>query len=177
MQIELDSVLPYPREVVFAAYRDDITAFVEHLSNVRSIEVLSREEEGPIVRLHNRWHGETELPDALSARLEERFLSWDDHAVWDADALTCSFTIEPRSFRKTVRCTGRCDFIALDDNRTRLDMTGELSIEFDSVRGIPSFLAGSIGRTAEAFLIRQLTTNLEGVGRAIDAYLGADTVS
>lgn len=177
MRIELDSVLRYPRQTVFAAYRDDISAFVEYLPNVRAIEVLSREEQGSIVRLHNMWHGTTELPAALAHKLEERFFSWEDHAVWDADAYTCEWVIEPPAFRDTVRCVGRCDFIALGEDRTRLDVTGELSIALDRVRGVPSFLAGSLGRTAESFLLRQVTANIESVSHALDAYLREDTIA
>ena len=177
MRIELDSILPYPCELVFATYRDDMTAFVEYLPNVRRIETLSREEEGAITKLHNIWHGATELPAALAQSLEARFLSWDDYAEWDADARVCSWTIAPRAFRDAVRCEGRTAFIELADDKTRIDMTGELAIDFDRVRGVPGFLAGSLGRTAESFLLRQLTLNLEMMSQAIERYLEEDTVA
>lgn len=177
MRIELDSVLRHPREVVFAAYRDDISAFVEFLPNVRAIEVLERTREGSLVKLHNLWHGSTELPAALAGTLEARFFSWDDHATWDADTLRCDWTISPRAFRDAVRCTGRCDFVELPSGKTRFEMTGELAIELDGVKGMPHFLAGSLGRTAEAFLVRQLTANFASICDALAAFLQDDTMA
>ena len=52
MRIEADSVLPFPRERVFRAYRDELPAFTAYLPNVRAIEVKARKEQGPIVELH-----------------------------------------------------------------------------------------------------------------------------
>jgi hypothetical protein len=175
MKIEADSVLRHPREAVFTAYRDDIAAFVAYLPNVRRIDVLDRKEDGPIVTLHKRWHGSTELPAALSAKLEERFLSWDDFETWDRRTWTCDWIIEPHSFRDTVRCRGRNSFIELGGPRTRLEISGELSIELERV--MPAFLAGSLARTAEGFLVRQIAANLTSVSDALAAYLLEDTVA
>jgi hypothetical protein len=177
MRIEADAVLRYPREVVFAAYRDDLPAFVGFMPNLRAIEVVEREERGDVVRLHNVMHGATELPANLAQRLEERFLSWDDWAVWDQSTWSCEWQTETHAFRDAVRCRGRSDFIDLGGDRTRLEMTGELAIELDRVKGVPSFLAGSLGRTAEAFVVRQVTANLVAVSDALAAFLSEDTVA
>lgn len=170
-------MLRHPLDAVFTTYRDDIAAFVEYLPNVRKIEILERVEEGPIVRLHNRWHGSTELPAPLAQRLEERFLSWDDYAVWDARTSVCEWTIQPHSFRDAVRCRGKNTFVDLGGGRTRLEISGELSIELERVPGVPSFLAGSLARTAESFLVRQIAANLASVSDALAAYLHEDTVA
>lgn len=177
MRIEADSVLRHPRDAVFTAYRDALPAFASFLPNVRSIDVVERQAQGDVVHLHNVWHGATELPTSLAGALEARVLSWDDHAAWDERAYTADWVIEPHAFRNAVRCRGRSAFIALGGGRTRLEMTGELSIELDRVRAIPSFLAGSLARTAEAFLLRQVTANLTSVSDALAAYLGEDTVA
>jgi hypothetical protein len=39
------------------------------------------------------------------------------------------------------------------------------------VRGVPSFLAGSIGKTVENFLVKQITANLTSVSDALTRYL------
>lgn len=176
MRIEADSVLHHPREAVYVAYRDEMEVFAEYLPNIRRFEVVERAREGSILRLHNRWHGGTELPASLSAKLEERFLSWDDYATWNQDAYSCEWTIEPHALREAVRCRGRTDFIDLG-GRTRIELTGELSIELDRVKGVPSFLAGSLGRTAETFLVRTITANLASMSDALAAHLREDTVA
>ncbi|GAB5549078.1 MAG: hypothetical protein RLO52_23595 [Sandaracinaceae bacterium] len=177
MRIEADSVLRHSRDAVFAAYRDDLPAFVEFLPNVRSIEVIERQGQGDIVHLHNVWHGATELPTSLASALEARVLSWDDHAAWDEAGYTCDWVIEPHAFRNAVRCRGQTTFIDLDEGRTRIEMNGELSIDLERVRAIPTFLAGSLARTAEAFLLRQLTANLASVSDALANYLREDTLA
>lgn len=176
MRIEADSVLHHPREAVYQAYRDEMEVFAEYLPNIRRFEVVERAREGSIVRLHNRWHGATELPASLSAKLEERFLSWDDYATWNEDTWSCEWTIEPHALREAVRCRGRTEFIDLG-GRTRIELTGELAIELDRVKGVPSFLAGSVGRTAESFLVRAITANLTSLSDALAAHLGDDTVA
>lgn len=177
MRIEADSVLHHPRGRVFAAYRDEIHAFVGYLPNVRAIEVIERTEDGSTVRLHNIWRGGIELPEKLSRALQTSFFSWDDRAVWDAERFTCTWVIEPHAFEGAVKCEGRSEFVALGEDRTRLEMTGDLSLDLERVRGVPSFVAGSLGRTAEAFLLRQITANLAAVSDALAAYLGGDTLS
>lgn len=177
MRIEADSVLHHPRPRVFAAYRDDIRAFIGYLPNVREIEVLERRDEGSVVRLHNVWRGGIELPEKLSDALETSFFSWDDRAVWDEQVWTCEWVIEPHAWKGAVTCEGKSEFVALGDDRTRLQMTGDLSIDLDRVRAVPSFLAGSLGRTAEAFLVRQITANLAATSEALAAYLRSGTTA
>ena len=176
MRIEADSVLRHPRERVFAAYRDDIRDVVEFLPNVREIEVVERRDEGTKVHLHNIWRGGIELPQKLSDALATSFFSWHDRAVWDEETWSCEWTIEPLSLEGAVSCQGRSDFVDLGGAKTRLEMTGELSIHLERIRGVPAFLAGSLGRTTEAFLIRQMTTNLAAVSGALAAYLSGDTL-
>lgn len=178
MRIEVDSVLRHPRAAVFAAYRDDIGALSEYMPNVRRIEVVERVADGALVRLYNTWHGAVEMPANLAHKLEERFLSWDDHAVWNASTWSCEWTIEPHALREAVRCKGRIDFIELGaGGKTRIELSGELTFELERVRAVPSFLAGSLGRTAESFLVRAITANLVAVNDALAAYLREDTVA
>ena len=53
MRIEADSVLPFSRDAVFKAYRDDLPKVVEFLPNVREIECKKRETAGPVTTLFN----------------------------------------------------------------------------------------------------------------------------
>lgn len=176
MRIEADAVLRHPRQAVFTAYRDAIRSLVEYLPNVRRIDVVERSDDGPIARIHKVWHGATEIPASLATKLEERFLSWDDYAVWNEDTWSCEWTIRPHALREAVRCVGRIDFIDLG-GRTRVELTGELAIELDRVKGVPTFLAGSLGRSAESFLVRTITANLVSVNDALAEYLREDTVA
>jgi hypothetical protein len=171
VRIEADSVLPYSRDVVFRAYRDDLPKVVEFLPNVRRIEVKKREEEGPIVRLFNVWHGGGEIPTAARALLDEKALSWDDHAVWNESTHECEWTIHTHAFTDAVSSKGKTRLIEIGEGKTRIELRGDFSIDLKKVKGIPSFLAGSVGGAVEGFLSKQITANLTSTTDALSRYL------
>jgi len=171
MRIEADSVLSFPRERVFRAYRDELPDFSQFLPNVRKIEVRSRDEAGGTTRLVNVWHGGGEIPAAVRKFLDDSMLSWDDHARWDADAWICEWKIESHAFPEAVICAGKNSFVELANGRTRLEIHGDIQIDVKKIRGVPSFLAGSVGKTVEGFLVKQITANLTSVSDALDRYL------
>src|SRR5258708_23832907 len=84
MELHADARIPFPRDTVFAAYRDDMVKLLPYLSNVRSIEVKSRKENGPIVELVNEWRAGGEIPAAPRAILSESMLASTDYATWDS---------------------------------------------------------------------------------------------
>lgn len=177
MRIEADSVLPFSRDVVFRAYRDDLPKVVEFLPNVRAIEVKKRDEAGPITTLFNVWHGGGEIPTAARALLDEKALSWDDHAVWDESKHECEWTINTHAFTDAVSSKGQTRLIELAPDRTRIELRGDFSIDLKKVRGIPSFLAGSVGKAVEGFLSKQITANLTSTTDALSRYLEKTTRS
>ena len=42
MELRADATIPFPRPVVFAAYRDKLQDMLEYLPNVRKIEIRKR---------------------------------------------------------------------------------------------------------------------------------------
>jgi hypothetical protein len=174
MRIEVDSVVHQPRERVFAAYRDDLADLIDLLPNVRSVDVQSRVVDGAIIRMHNTFAGATELPEALMRAFENRFLQWEDDAVWNESTWICEWTIHTSALREAVSCAGRTEFIDVGNGRTRLELRGDLAIDLRRVR-VPAFLAASLGRTLESFLVRHIASNLETVAEALGTHLGHDT--
>lgn len=171
MRIESDSVIKYPIDLTYRTYRDRLSEFVRYLPNVRSIRVQERVEEGDEVRLVNVWVGGGEIPKAIRHLLSEDMLSWHDYATWRESDRTCEWNIRTHAFEEAVRCSGTNRFIEIDGGRTRLEIRGDLSIDLKKVAGVPSFLAGSLGRTVEQFLVKQITTNLTSVSEVLSTYL------
>lgn len=171
MRIESDSVIKFPRELTYRTYRDELPELVKHLPNVRSIEVKERQDEGDTVRFVNVWEGGGEIPRAIRGVLSEDMLSWHDYATWKEAEWLCEWHIETHSFREAVKCSGVNRFIEIDGERTRLEIRGDLSIDLKKVKGVPSFLAGSLGRTVEQFMVKQITTNLTSVSQGLSSYL------
>lgn len=173
MRIEADAVIPFPREAVFRVYRDELPQVAAFIPNVRSIEVRARAEEGSTLRLHNVWHGGGDIPAAVRAVVDEKVLSWDDFAAWDAGTLEASWTIRTHAFTDAVSCSGRTRILAVGEGKSRVELTGQFAIDARKVAGVPAILAGSIGKTVEGFLARQITANLAATTDAVSRYLAS----
>lgn len=171
MRIEADSIVPFPRARVFAAYRDDMRDFVKLLPNIRSIDVKERTEDGGIIKIFNVWNGGGDIPVAVRAVMGDKALSWDDHAVWREPDWLVEWNIKPHVLTEAVKCTGKTTFIDLGGTRTRMEIRGDIGIDLKKVRGVPSFMAGSVGRAVEQFLVRAITPNLTGTADALTKYL------
>jgi hypothetical protein len=171
MELRADAHIPFPRDVVFAAYRDDITKVLAYLPNVRSIEVKSRKDDGPVAELVNVWHGGGEIPAAARAVLSEAMLSWTDYASWDSAKLRCDWRIETHAMTEAVTCKGFNAFLEESPGKTLLEIRGTLEIDAKKIRGVPGFLAGKVGRTVEEFLGGKIQPNLVETAKGLTKYL------
>lgn len=171
MRLETDAVIPFDRQTVYLTYRDKMVALVPYLSNVREVLVEERSENDGVVQLVNVWHGGGEVPSAVSKIVDDKVLSWHDYATWtDADHV-CRWRIETHAFAEAVDCGGETRFVPLANGRTRVEIHADMKIDLHKVRGVPGFVAGSIARTVEQFLVRQISTNLSMVCGGVDRYL------
>ena len=171
MELRSDARIPFPRDVVFAAYRDDLVKLLPYLPNVRGIDVESRKDDGPRSDLVNIWHGGGEIPAAARAVLSESMLSWTDYATWDADKLTCDWRIETHALTEAVRCAGHNDFLEDGPGKTLLVMRGKLEIDAKKIKGVPGFLAGKVGKIVEEFLVGKIQPNLVETAKGLEKYL------
>ncbi|MBK7586034.1 MAG: hypothetical protein IPI67_38345 [Myxococcales bacterium] len=170
MKLSADAKLPFPRPVVFAAYRDHLVDLVEFLPNIRSIEQKSRKDDGAVSELFNEWHGGGEIPAAARAFLSENMLSWSDYATWNEAEWTCSWRIETHAFTEAVHCTGKNQFIEVDAG-TELQIRGDLDIDGKKLKGVPSLLSKTVARAVEDLLIKKITPNLLSVSDGLREYL------
>ena len=171
MDIRADARIPFPREIVFAAYRDEIVDLLPYLPNVRSIEIKSRKDEGNVVEFVNEWRGGGDIPAAIRAVLSESVLAWTDYATWHADAMCCDWRTETHAFTDAVTCKGSNRFVADGDGKTLLEIRGSLEIDAKKIRGVPSFFAGKIGRAVEEFLVGKIQSNLVETAKGLAKYL------
>ncbi|MDP9151570.1 MAG: hypothetical protein M3O36_16745 [Myxococcota bacterium] len=171
MELSADAVIPFPREAVFAAYRDDLAKLLPYLPNVRSIEVKSRTETGPVVEMVNVWHGGGDIPAAARAILSESMLSWTDHATWNREALRCDWRIETHALSEAVRCFGHDLFLEPRPGETLLQIRGTIEIDGKKIRGVPGFLAGKVSRTVEEVLLGKIQPNLVETAKGLTKYL------
>ncbi len=171
MELHADARIPFSPDVVFAAYRDDIAAVLPYLPNVRSIEVRSRRDDGPVAELVNEWRGGGEIPGAVRAVLSDSMLSWTDHATWNSSLLRCDWRTESGAFSDALRCSGYDLFLDDGSGKTLLEIRGKLEVDAKKIRGVPGFLAGKIGHAVEEFLGARIQANLVETAKGLTNYL------
>jgi hypothetical protein len=171
MKMEVSAEIPFPRMQVFQIYRDKLPELVKYLPNIRSIAQVSRVEEGNVIKMHNLWKGGGDIPAVVRKFLSEDLLQWDDHATWYSDSVTCDWRTVVPSFKDAVDSAGKNRYDELGPNLTRLTITGHLNVDAKKVKGVPGFLAGTIGPAIEAFLVNSIKPNLISVAKGVGDYL------
>ncbi|MCC7384992.1 MAG: hypothetical protein IT384_24315 [Deltaproteobacteria bacterium] len=177
MKIEADATIAFPRELVFSTYRDRLPDLVPHLPNIRSIQVLEREESPNgavgVTRLLNLWKAEGDIPKVAQAVIKPDMLEWKDFARWDAPAWACDWRSVTSMFTEQVKCGGRNTFVDLG-GATRLEIRGALDVDLKTIPGVPRFLAGTIAPVVEKFIVALLTPNLTSVSKGLEAFLRSE---
>jgi hypothetical protein len=171
MEIHADAHIPFPRDVVYKAYRDDIAKLLPYLPNVRSLEVKSRQDNGTLSEIVMVWQGGGEIPGAFRAFLSESMLSWTDYATWDSQALRCDWRTETHALTEAVHSRGANVFLDEGPGTTVLQMRGTFEIDPKKIRGVPGFLATKIGKALEEFLGGKIEPNLIETAMGLTRYL------
>lgn len=173
MKIHSESVIRHPREKVYLAYRDNLSALAAYIPDVKRIDVVSRDDVGDRVKLHNVWVGDREIPKVMQPFLKPDMLEWDDFADWDRATWSCAWNLRIRVFTENVTCRGVNTFAEVGAGATRLTLSGDLDIDLASMKGVPRLLAPTLKPQVEKFIVGLITPNLEKVNGALEKYLDA----
>ena len=173
MRFQSSQVIDFPVQRVFELLRDNLQGLVPFMPNVQKIEVESRgQTEGGQIRIVNRWVGKAEIPKITTAFIKPEMIGWVDTAVWDEMDMTCRWQIEPGFFRNHVVCRGvNCYRSEADGKKTRLEITGDLSVQSKGLPGVPRLLERKVAEQIEKFVVRLLTPNLDQLARGVSQYL------
>ena len=176
MNINIVSILQFPQNTVFEAYRDNLVDLVDYLPNISKIEIAKREEPQPhVVKFENHWYAQAPIPKMAQAFIKPEMLKWIDYAEWNHENFTCDWKIETFFMREAVTCKGQNKFRVLDDNSMELTIGGNLSIDTKKVPGIPRLLAGKIKPQIEKFIIALITPNFHKINSGIEQFLRAQS--
>jgi hypothetical protein len=170
MKLTAEVRLACSRHAAFAAYRDQINRVLEFLPNVRTVEVKQRDEQGPIVHQSREWYGGGEVPAAVRGIVRQSMLGWTDHSKWDAIGLLCDWRTESHAFPDGVRCRGRTAFLDGPEGHTLVEVLGAVEVDARRLPGVPGFLAASVGRSVEEFLVGRIRANLAETAQWFDKY-------
>jgi hypothetical protein len=171
MKLDTSVEIPFPRQRVFETYRDRLPDLLPYLPNIRGIEVTSREDQGNVVKLVNRWRGGGEIPAIARSVLSEKLLEWDDFATWDAAAFKCDWKQTVPAFKDAFRSQGLNIFTEAGPERTRLTISGDIEVDAGKIPGVPRLLKGAVGAAVETFLVATIKPNLISVSKGVERYL------
>ena len=176
MLLSADLRIPFPRDLVYATYRDKLIELLPYLPDVRGVTIKSRRDEGAKIYCVYEWHGGGEIPMAARAILNESMLSWTEHDLWNEAEFGLEWRIETHAFTAAVSCAGKNRFIA-DGNTTVIESRGELKIDPTQIKGVPSFLANGVARVVEDFLGKKIEPNLRQMSEGVRHYLETEAMS
>jgi hypothetical protein len=171
VDLKTDVTLAFPRERVFATYRDQLADLLPHLPNIRGLEIKQREERDGAIYLVNEWKGGGEIPSVARSFLRESHLGWTDHATWREADFVCSFRTDVHAFPGALESSGQNRFVELPNGGTRIEFRGRLVCDASKVPGVPKLLARSINGTVERIFVGKIEENLASVGRGIERLL------
>ena len=174
MRLEADTLIDFPRELVFSTYRDRLPELVPHLPNVVSITVTQREDEvggvAGISKLTNVWEGKGDIPKVATAIIRPDMVGWTDYATWNEAEWTVDWRTKTRMFTDQIKCEGHNTYEAVGD-KTLLKIRGVLEVNLKGVRDVPRLLAGRVAPLVEKFIISLLKPNLVSVADGLNAFL------
>jgi len=179
MNFHKEDTIAHPAEVVLDIMIEHLEAIVPYLPNIERIETLekkaSRHGRQHIIR---RWEASADrLPNALRPFISTEWLAWIDDALWTPAAYKVDWSISTKLGR-LYDCSGT-NYIEPDpkapDKRTRIRITGNLTVYPDRVPGIPALLSKRLAPIVERFVVGLITPNLTSVAQGLDRYLRGES--
>ncbi|MFT4704716.1 MAG: hypothetical protein ACI81R_002424 [Bradymonadia bacterium] len=171
MQFTIRDTVPFPRDRVFSVQRDKLDEIAPFLDRIESIRVDSREEDGNIVHMVNYWRAESrDIPKVAQAFIKPEMMRWIDRATWDGDAFTCSWDMELGFLPGAIEARGVNHWVDAGEV-THVEISGEIIIHANKIRGVPRLLSGKVGSAIEKFVIATVEPNLRKTNEAVARYI------
>jgi hypothetical protein len=172
MEVYSAQIIDFPVDVVYPLVRDNLKELVPYMQNVKRIETESHEALGEgRIRLVNRWYAVGEIPKVVQVMIKPEMLTWLDTALWNDAEKTCQWEISTMFFRENVRCSGINYYTPQGKDKTKLEITGDLTIQVKGIPGVPRLLEKKIGSQVEKFIVKLLTPNMSSLAQGISQYL------
>ena len=166
-------IVKHPVEAVWTALRDNLAQIGPLVSDVRSVEVLERNEasNGTLVIL-NEWRLDLNLPAAARALVQPEQLGWRDHARWDATSKICSWDIRPFLHADAINCSGETSYApAIGGRGTRVTFSGDIGIDTAKLQGMLKVASLPISGIIESVITTVLPRNFRKIYVATESWL------
>lgn len=170
MKLEVTDVIAYPVDVVFAAFRDNLSELAEYLEAIERINVLSRETDGDTMHVVSIWESKIKFPGPVEKIIPQGVRSYRDVAAWHADRHCVEWRIEIPVLTEAIDAHGINTFVAKGD-KTEMSIRGEINIDAGKIKGVPSFLARSVVPTITKFVVSTVKKNMVAGNRGMERFL------
>jgi hypothetical protein len=170
------AVVAHPLELVWATIRDRMPEMASLMDDIESITVMDRREEADgTVFLVNRWKANPKIPSMLNSFIDPSMLAWTDRAQWKPALHECIWNIETQFFSDGLKCAGSTRYEpAMGGRGTRITFAGDFNVIGDRIKGIPTFMEGTISKTIESFATSLIPKNFLKLSKAVGEFLDAN---
>lgn len=177
MKIQVVTTVPYPREAVFAAMRDQLPALAAYMPNIASITVEQQTDAGDgVVDLVNKWQAAaSEIPMVARSFVKPEQVYWHDHAHWDLKKWQCDWRLVMGFMTERVKCNGSTTYVETANGHTEMRIDGTLDLDLKGL--VPRLLLGKAQPAVEGFVGRTLEPNFQKTAAALTAYLDGQKAS
>jgi len=170
MQFVISDPIPLSEEEAFTLMRDQMSTLVPYMPDTDSIEELSREEEGDVVKVVKRWQASPQsVPKALQKLITPELMSWRDHATWSSEQKSGTWELEALTGGDLFSCSG-VTAIKPHPQGALLEITVNLDIYPENLPGVPKLLAKTIRGQVEKFIGQILSDNMRQLAQSVTRY-------
>lgn len=170
MKIDVVTTVPYPRDAVFTAMRDQLPQLAAFMPNVSQITVEQREEGADETKLLNRWQAAaSEIPVVARGFVKPEQIYWHDHARWLPAQWLCEWRLVMGFMTERIKCSGTTVYLEDEQGHTQMRIEGTLELDLKGL--VPRLLIGKAQPAIEGFVARTLEPNFEKTAQALTAYL------
>lgn len=175
MNFQTEDTIAHPAERVLDIMIQRIEAIVPYLPNIERIDTLETKQlRDGRQRIIRRWEAKKDqLPATLRPFISSEWLAWTDDALWTPTEYKVDWSLSTK-LGHLYDCAGT-NYLAPDaaapQKRTRIRITGNLTVYPDRLPGIPALLTRRLAPVAERFIIDLITPNLTSVAKGLDRYL------
>ena len=172
MEFKTICILKYPKEVVWAAMRDEMTAIGDLISEIEYIRRESQSETAAgIQTIVTEWKAAIQFPDFIGQYVKPEMLTWTDTAEWHEAQDVCYWKIDSHYFKEKMESKGSTTFeSAIGGKGCRLTFEGFLKWESNALPGF-NLNDGIVGKTLEPIIKQMITGNFRKVADATEVFL------
>jgi hypothetical protein len=161
MRFQLEQRIAAPVDAVVAAFVDPgFYESLEALPNLARPELLSREENGAIVRMRVRYRFTGNLNSAVRAAIDPKKLTWVEEADHDLAAHRVSFRMIADHYADRFKSSGTYRFDPAGDEVTTRNCTGDIEIRMPLV-----------GRRVENAIVSGLREHLDAEVDLVERFI------